>query len=100
MSPSDPDFWNFRRRSVELFVNYLLMGQGAVLGRAVSTLRSVEAHPSTLNSFGTFVFFFPPPFCRRGLSGKERAQGLSPPATRFVWQEDGVTVSLAVDSLL
>jgi hypothetical protein len=25
---------------------------------------------------------------------------LSPPATRFVWQEDGVTVSLAVDSLL
>ena len=50
-APSNPDFWNFRRRSVELFVNYLLMGQGAVLGRAVSTLRSVEAQPSTLNSF-------------------------------------------------
>jgi hypothetical protein len=49
-SPSNPDFWSFRRRSVESFVNYLLMGQGAVLGRAVSTLRSVEAHPTTLDS--------------------------------------------------
>ena len=41
---------------MELFVNYLLMGQGAVLGRAVSTLRSVEAHPATLNS-SVFEFF-------------------------------------------
>jgi len=33
------------------------MGQGAVLGRAVSTLRSVEAHPATLDSLSLFFFF-------------------------------------------
>lgn len=54
-SPSDPDFWSFRRRSVESFVNDLRMGQGVVLGRAVSTLRSVETHPSTLDSSHFFL---------------------------------------------
>ena len=60
-SPSDPDFWSFRRRSVESFVNDLRMGQGVVLGRAVSTLRSVETHPSTLDSsifWLSPIFFF------------------------------------------
>jgi len=49
-SPSDPDLWIYRRRSVESFVNDLLVGRGVVLGRAVFTLRSIETHPLTRDS--------------------------------------------------
>src|SRR6185437_14371880 len=55
-APSNPDLWSFRRRSVESFVNDLRMGRGVVLGRAVSTLRSVETHPLTLDSSKHFFF--------------------------------------------
>ena len=76
MPPSNPDLWSFRRRSVESFANDLRMGRGVVLGRAVSTLRSVETHPSTLDSSRflhkkgslgfSFLFLFPPPLAWGG----------------------------------
>lgn len=50
LPPSDPDLWIFRRRSVESFVNDLLVGRGVVLGRAVLTLRSIETRPLTRDS--------------------------------------------------
>lgn len=83
-SPSDPDLWSFRRRSVEPFANDLRMGQGVVLGRAVSTLRSVETHPSTL---GSSIFF--------AASGAPAlASGSTPVRSTIFWPSPLVVASL------
>ena len=59
------------------------MGQGVVLGRAVSSLRSVETHPSTLDSSVFFCrFFFKLPSAPRGRGGIAGAAGARAGASR------------------